>query len=53
MVDTHKPVIFCVKCSQTMIAGMVDPTSEFKKVMKCILNSIGNVEPGLPAENVP
>ena len=32
---------------------MVDPTPEFKKVMKFIQNSIGNVEPGLPVESQP
>ena len=50
MEKSHKPVSFCVKCSQTLIAGMVDPTPEFKKVMKYIQNTIGNVEPGLPVD---
>ena len=36
MVQSHKSVSFCAKCSQTLIAGMVDLTTEFKKVMKYI-----------------
>lgn len=32
---------------------MVDPTTEFKKVMKYIQNSIGAVEPGAPSEQQP
>ena len=53
MSNSHKPVSFCVKCSQTLIAGLVDPTPEFKKVMKYIQNTIGNVEPCLSIDPTP